>query len=95
MHDPSISKERKYKYLSAMQRKINMADAVTAISSFSLQEIKNYLEISDDKGIVIYNGCSVNDFIKPKVPVYAPDKPFLFTIGTIVEKKISTFSRPC
>ena len=77
------------KYLGQIQEKINRADQVTVISNFTLDCLKQHLNLNNKPVEVIYNGCIVNTekrfFSKPGF-INTNDK-FLFSIGTIASKK--------
>jgi glycosyltransferase involved in cell wall biosynthesis len=87
MHDDNIAPAKKKKYLSYLDRKITLSDHITAISQFTLDEVKRYIDTGNKPATVIYNGCNIEQPVVTSTPAYKPAKPFLFTIGTIVEKK--------
>jgi glycosyltransferase involved in cell wall biosynthesis len=87
MYDENKSEKKKKKYLEELKRKIDRADAITAISEFTLSEIKKYINLDGKYCTVIHNGCNINEIEQPVLPVILPKVPFLFTIGTITEKK--------
>lgn len=73
-------------YLKKHQRNIDLADHIVAISEFTKNDVLKYLKV--DKPItVIYNGCLVETFPEYESPNYRPLKPFLFSLGTVNEKK--------
>jgi len=57
-----------------------------AISNFVLEELHRNLQVSSVQTSVIYNGCNFSQ-VAPEKPALIPDKPFLFTIGTLAAKK--------
>lgn len=78
--------KKKHK-LSKIQIKINRADAITTISEFSANEIKENLKISDKKIFqVIYNGNSLKKFNSKKSAI-VPDSEYIFSIGIVNRKK--------
>lgn len=85
--DGNKAAAKKKKYLAALQKKINRADAIAAISSFTKAELKQHLDLNGKEPIVIYNGSNIDDSIKPVTPSNIPLKPFVFTVGTIIHKK--------
>ena len=87
LYDSNKNKEREDKLLTQLQKKINQADHVVAISHYVLNDLQKYLSLERKATSVIYNGCNVNDDVPVQVPDYKFKKPFLFTIGTIAEKK--------
>jgi glycosyltransferase involved in cell wall biosynthesis len=70
-----------------LQKLINNAAAIVAVSKFTLNEINNHFFLPDIPQQVIYNGISLNDSAIEKKPDFAPKEPFLFTIGIISPKK--------
>jgi glycosyltransferase involved in cell wall biosynthesis len=78
---------KKKKYLDAIKERIERADQVVAISHFTMNEIKQHLDIKNKPCEVIYNGCNIEEISLLKKPAIVPAAPFLFTIGTILEKK--------
>lgn len=86
MHEKSDKKERDH-YLKQLQRKIDRADVITYISEFTKDQVHEYLKIKRQQEQVIYNGISLTRFEAPKAPNLKPQRPFLFTIGTVVPKK--------
>lgn len=86
MHEKSDKKEREH-YLKHLQKKIDRANVITYISEFTKDQVHEYLRISNQQEKVIYNGISLVPFEAPKAPNLRPQRPFLFTIGTVVPKK--------
>ncbi len=89
LYDEAKSPEKKNRYLKKVQTLINRSDQLTVISEFTLQCIREHLQIDHVPVQVIYNGCNLPDakdgsqqpsFIKT-------DRPYLFSIGTIAKKK--------
>jgi glycosyltransferase involved in cell wall biosynthesis len=87
MNDDNISAAKKKKYLSQLADKIHKSDHITAISQFTLNEIKRTIDIGNKPATVVYNGCNIDKSVAVTRPAYIPKKSFLFTVGTIVEKK--------
>lgn len=73
--------------LHKLQKKINRADHIVAISSFTLNDIKQHLDLKGKATSVIYNGCNFEHIPALKVPKHQPTNKFLYTIGTITDKK--------
>ena len=78
---------KQHAYLKRLQQKINKADHVVAISNYVLNDLKEHINIGNTPVSVIYNGCNITPIPKLLAPEHAPQHPFLFTIGTITEKK--------
>lgn len=87
LHDNRKSEEKKKKFEVEVQQKIDEADHVVFISHHSLNDVKKHFRIADEKTSVIYNGCTINELSSLTPPPYIPPKPFLFTLGTITNKK--------
>jgi len=74
--------------LKLIQKRIDRADHIIAISSFALQQAKQYLQLGNKPATVIYNGCTyITDPPKEKEPLYKPGVPFLFSIGLVQKRK--------
>ena len=87
MHDNKKSPEKKKKYIKQLENKIKRADHLTTISRFTLNDLEQHISIHDKPVTVIYNGCNIKEIEVLQRPAILPADPFLFTIGTIVEKK--------
>lgn len=87
LYDESKPDWKKKRYLAQIAAKIDRADHVVAISNFVLNDIKKHINIDGKQCSVIYNGCNIEEISSPAEPLFKPTAPFLFTVGTIVEKK--------
>lgn len=92
IHDFNFMYEGKFEgkrtqILKDIQRKVDRADVVVAISKFVKSEIEKYCNVDTAKIVVIYNGCNILEKPKFEAPKVKPNLPFFFTIGTILEKK--------
>ncbi len=81
------SSDKTKKYLKALKARVERSDKIVAISQFTLRDLKKYVDLKDRPCEVIYNGCNIQElpFLQP--PLILPQAQFLFTIGTITEKK--------
>lgn len=80
--------KKKNKKIKKIQKRIDKAAYVTVISKYVLKELKENLRIDSEKKIkVIYNGVDVKLFPEFHSPKYFPKAKFIFTIGTIMQKK--------
>lgn len=87
MHE-NKSDAKKSKYLQQLQKKINRADALSFISQYVYEDVANHLNIEGKRTKVIYNGCNSLENVISKQPVWIQQREsFLFSIGTIHEKK--------
>jgi glycosyltransferase involved in cell wall biosynthesis len=88
LYDIQKSQKKKKKYLDLLQKKIDQASYITAISNFTLQEIRKHLKTDNIPVRVIYNGCDcLTDYKQTQPETINTKTPFLFTIGTIARKK--------
>ncbi len=85
-NDPSRALYKKKKFLANLQRMVHAASYVICISHYTLRELKQHVEITSPHSVV-YNGCNIDPMIKPAAPGAVRNRPFIFTIGTITEKK--------
>lgn len=72
-------------YKKNLQKKINRADKIIYISEFTKNEVESVFQVESSKTEIIYNGISLQG--NSQLPKYRPQKPFLFTIGTVLPKK--------
>jgi glycosyltransferase involved in cell wall biosynthesis len=82
------------KYLKKLQKNVDKADYIIAISEFAKSDILNHVNVGNKPVTVIYNGCNVLEFPDYDTPVYRPAVPFLFSIGTVLPKK-NFHALPC
>ncbi len=87
IHDETKTGSKKKKFLAGVQRKIDASDAVVAISQFALTDAQAHLQLTGKPCSVIYNGCTIKEIASPATPAFAPQRPFLFSLGTITAKK--------
>lgn len=87
LHDPSKSPKKKQKLLKQLAQKVQRADSVVAISNFVKNELETQIPMGRKPISVIYNGCNISTELMPLAPLPIPEKPFYFSIGTIMEKK--------
>jgi glycosyltransferase involved in cell wall biosynthesis len=73
--------------LQKMQKHIDSADKICAISKYVRTDIINHLDLKDKKVEVIYNGCNITTTGDLRAPASPPVGSFIFTIGTIMSKK--------
>ncbi|MDR0940609.1 MAG: glycosyltransferase family 4 protein [Bacteroidales bacterium] len=80
--------QKAHKYLRKMQRDIDRANTIVAISEFAKHDIERFSDLRGKTVEVIYNGVERLDPDKARRPsVVENDKPFFFTIGQVREKK--------
>lgn len=86
LHQPGKSSSSVKRALDRLQSKINRAQYIVTISSFVLEELKEHVNLCSVPTSVIYNGCNFSSVL-PREPKTVPNRPFLFTIGTVAAKK--------
>lgn len=87
MHDDSKVQFKRERELRKLQRKINRADHIVAISQFTLENVKQHLDLKNKIVSVVYNGCNIEELPSISPPLNKPSGKFLYTIGTITDKK--------
>ena len=81
---PELKKKR---LLQQIQERIDRADMITVISDYVRRDVEQHLDTHGKPVRVIYNGVEVKRFPEFDAPRYRPEKPFLFTVGTVLYKK--------
>lgn len=88
LHDPSKTEAKKARFHKSLQSKINRADYVVFISAYTQQDVCAHFDLGNTPQQVIPNGCNWSELPHDlPSPTIAGGKPYLFTIGTIAEKK--------
>ncbi len=72
--------------LSKVQRLVNRADAITAVSAYTAKVIGERLKLAGKEIRVIPNGISSVGF-SPTQPAWAPQGKFIYAIGTFFRRK--------
>lgn len=74
------------KCLRKMQRIVNKADYIVTISEATRKDLLEHIDIKGKPIEVIYNGRNIytGDYVQP---AEVPQRPFLFTVGTVLPKK--------
>lgn len=86
-HDPNKSWKKKQSFLQDLQKKIDEASYLVFISAYTLNDVEKHLNIANKPRKVIYNGCNIPSFVPISSNQTAKIEPYLFTIGTITDKK--------
>lgn len=80
--------ERKKELLDQMQKKIDRANAVTFVSYFAEQQVRENSRLDGKLTRVIYNGVEALASIPQHRPDFVTsDKPFFFALGQFLPKK--------
>ncbi len=87
VHENKMSPKRLQKELNNIQKKINAADHIVAISHFTLADINKHLKLNNKPASVIHNGCNIQLIQHITAPQNLPTAEFLFTLGNINAKK--------
>lgn len=87
LYEDKPEKKRR-KYMERIQRNIDLADQIVAISNYTKNDILRHLDTGNKPIKVIYNGVTPPPAaISGYQPAYRPDGPFLFALGTVNAKK--------
>ncbi|MGV8877878.1 MAG: glycosyltransferase family 4 protein [Sphingobacteriaceae bacterium] len=87
IHEPKYNQRTIQRYLEKLELTISACDKIVAISNFVAGNIIEYFPSVSDKVSVIQNGAKKLNVKQGIEPTFIPDKPFLFTIGIVSEKK--------
>lgn len=74
-------------YLRKLKGFIAACDKIVTISQFVANDVLHYFPEAKDKLSVIYNGADKLVVPANHIPVYLPQKPFIFTIGLLSVQK--------
>jgi glycogen synthase len=91
MDDTDIFEESR-SLRTSLRSALRRADAVTACSAFTLADAESRFGLAPGKGQVVFNGVAADaggPATDPSAgsPVDAEDRPYIFALGRIVEKK--------
>jgi len=86
-YDSNWSAGKIDKHFKKIQLFISLCDKIVTISHFVAADILKRFPETKDKLHVIYNGADKLHVAENHIPGYAPQKPFLFTIGIVSAKK--------
>lgn len=78
--------DRQKMFLRDMQELVDKAERIVTISEYSRQDIFRHLDTGKKRVDVIYNGCNIYEGPLER-PEYVPEMPFLYSVGTLMEKK--------
>jgi glycosyltransferase involved in cell wall biosynthesis len=88
---PDLSPARKAQKLTQLQRRIDAADALTAISAFTAGQVRHHLQLAPDRPIhLIHNGVAdLTTLVPTQRPAFLPASagPFFLFLGVIHPKK--------
>ena len=91
IHDLSFlqvkSPKKCRRYLRSIQKLVDRAAAVTTISQFVADEVRQHLDLRGKPLYVVYNGLIVDDYPDAARPDFLDERPFVFTIGDITPRK--------
>ncbi len=72
--------------MNRLQRQVNRADRIVAISNYTRQEIIHHLQVDESKITVIHNGVRLPAAGERK-PTFIDNRKFFFSLGIISPKK--------
>ena len=91
VHDLNFLTEKtgrkKIRYLNQVQKNVDNASVITAISNFTKSQIEENVNLKGKEVTVIYNGVQVDTFIDSTPPDYLSGLDYFFSIGIFNEKK--------
>lgn len=87
MYDEQISDAKKEKYLGALQKRINRADAIVCVSEYGRKDVQAFCSTGNKPVYVIHNGTNALEMPLLNAKSFKPARPFLFSIGAIRRKK--------
>jgi glycosyltransferase involved in cell wall biosynthesis len=88
LHDGRKSEAKKQRFKVQLQAKIDRADYLVFISAYTQRDVQAHFELGDTPQQVIPNGCNLSEIPTDlPYPALAAGRPYLFSIGTIAEKK--------
>ena len=87
LYDHEKTTSKRNKEIKKLQKKIEHTDHIVAISEYVKNDITQYLKVGSTPISVIYNGCNIHEQQSISEPNLKPEGSFLFTIGTITNKK--------
>jgi glycosyltransferase involved in cell wall biosynthesis len=87
LYDEHKEEFKKKREIKKLQQKIDRADHIVTISEFVADDVRKNLRVGNKPITVIYNGCNIKTIENLEVPTIRPQGKFLYTIGTIVDKK--------
>lgn len=77
--------------INQLKNKIRRSNAIVYVSEFAKIHTHQHFSIPNIPEYVIYNGNNFNDnyskLLESNCSTYIPNKPFIFSIGQVVEKK--------
>jgi glycosyltransferase involved in cell wall biosynthesis len=86
-HDPNKSWKKKQAFLKVLQRKIDASSYLVFISAYTHRDVEKHFKIDHKPFRIIYNGCNIPPDLPHQSKLKLPSQPYLFTIGTITDKK--------
>lgn len=78
---------KKNRYLNQLQKNVDRADYITAISQFTKSEVEKNLNLRGKEIKVIYNGVGTKGKVEKVEPPFIGKKKFFFSIGIFNAKK--------
>ncbi len=91
IHDLNFLEEKNEqkadKYLKQLQKNIDRANSITAISNYTKSVAEKHLNLKDKYIHVIHNGVTLREYPKALKPDFVAAKPYFFSIGILSAKK--------
>lgn len=84
LYEKSVQKQ--HKYIARMQKLVDRADRIVAISEYTKNDLMAHVNTGSKKIDVIYNGCNIYDGPVTE-PITLPSGEFIFSVATVLPKK--------
>ncbi len=78
---------RQGRYLARLQRSVDRADVVVAISEQTKGNMEEHLELGGKEVEVIYNGVALDPYPEEPLPSFLSDRPYFLSLGVHSRKK--------
>lgn len=87
LYEKKLRKNKLNRIRSLIQHHIDRSDKICTISEYVKNDVQKHFDLDEKKIEIIYNGCNIDIQKELTQPLIVPGKPFLFSIGTITDKK--------
>ncbi len=87
LYDERLGDAKKEKYLAALQKRIDRADAIVCVSGYARKDVLSFCHTGAKPVYMIHNGANALEMPLLSAASFKPARPFLFSIGAIRRKK--------
>ena len=81
------SKSKAAKYLKKLQRNVDRADVITAVSNLTRTQLEEFINLKGKSVHIIYNGVKISQFKEARKPKFIKKSKLFFSLGVFKEKK--------